>query len=327
MGALQDFLFGEPGNFKTPAELARQLADLYDGSYKTPKSTEALLSQILRNQKPLPERLVTDIAKLLDSRFFGDIKAPMDFLEIANRHNETVREIRKNQFTEDNGRHSLWRSAFSRKFPIHHFFLNESGFARNYGLLYPILHAQGAALELIDPKHPDFMPLFEDDQVGGGLLWREPKETFSFSYIVPTKSVGISIWSALFRYACSLSATPSDTKQVDPDGTYSFNRELTRKVASHFAASKLLDCIKIMIPDEPWDALCGTSVCAFSVKEDTKLRAFILADGKESSMSATEAGSWKRLVLGTRPQWLKQCIRLKWESVSDIVVDERTCEP
>lgn len=316
---MEDFLFGEDSAFANPADLAREIVGLPNATYGNRKGVESLLSQIVRMKKPVPDALVIEICRAIERR--GQAVDSSEVNRLARAHNAALREQRKRS-EERNPRILLWESAHSGESPEHFCVLNRSGLSQNYGELYPVLQAHGAALGLLDPKHPRFMSLFEDLDLFGGSIWDLKEDSVSFTYLVPTTADGLEIFAALLRFACQQMRDPAEQKEIGPENIERFSRPVVEAAAARLDAACSPPKLKIRVLEEPWNSLCGVAVCAFGPRDAAKGAVFVLSGGEVLRMSDEESFSWSSLVYRARSQLLRHSKPLDWREAREVVVGE-----
>lgn len=325
--SLEDYLFEEKkGLFTSPASLAARLSELPGTSYVKSKSVEALVSQIIRRKKPIPDRLVEEIIRLVrtDSDFYDiseineiDSKLPI----LARQHNLEVRAARKALASQSLT--SSWEAALSINAAEQVWVLNESTFEQSYNLLLIIIQAQAAALRLINVEHSDCILKGFDDFDAGDRIWNADKKRVDFTFFVPNRTCAHTIWGCYFRYACAQETKKAGVNESPPD-YFKFNPYILRKITEKINIESIKNSVRICILPEPLNAICSTSSFAVSPGIADKMEVFVLASKTVTPVSDSEAFTWRNLIYGNRFHLLSVGRLIHWSDVKDSVVAEHS---
>lgn len=333
---LQTFLFKPSGHFGSPAELGRKLACVSD-KYKNPKSVEALLSQILRYQKPIPDALADEIKRLVCSEVKGQFDpaqaiAAESLKGAIVRHNARVAERRveanKSEASKD-GHDSflskIHKSGHRQQLAI----LNAAWIATwaSYTSMQICIGQQCSALNLYlqPPLHPWDFSEGKSAKINADV---------NISFWVPNKAVGIEVWGMYFRCLCIndglaygknvyIKNSPAAKANEVDNNAHIIDPEKAARVSQKLAAvdgNKL----HIHVLSEPSNAVCHTCVLAFSPEDIAKLKVYGLVNDRVNPYSNIEALSWREALFSARSQVMANGAPLRWKEAEDAIMKECT---
>lgn len=242
--------------------MALRLATLAGGSYKKKSSTEALLSQVLRGMRPVPEQLISDILTLLTIQYtegrravFNSGPSIADVKLSAEHHNSEVRK----GIVPNHSPSALFLEAASES-------RSQVIFACEN-----ILHSQN-----------DFSSLWTELMFRQlHLLFDEEVDPVKIEYLATKKITAYSIWDLIFSYARSLTQTSS--KNGWANGR---SEDVARKISQLNSTGKLMVSILDIGSTPP----CIVSQAAFLSKKTPNV--YTIISNTAIQLNDREAYEW-----------------------------------
>lgn len=311
---LQGFLFSvrAPMNralFKNAAALAKALAALPVSRYKNPKGTRAILSQILRVEKRVPEQLSAEIEKCLRGIPVSESDLA-EFRETIRRHNLDVRLYLDKISSKDDDSDDLWLVASDENTREHFLILSQPENADIRSCLYALLNVYIM----------DIAGATDIGAIRGGMgryrrltprIWDSAlKESFSVSIVVPSKAVALMTWEILASLAIPALPKQGNVLWGSLSG---LSRGMKKALSSLVQGAKHINDIKIWITDPSNAFVCGTSLVALNPSKPSSIRVFGLINDRARRFSDEEALAWREHVYLPRFEFMKPAKQFCWK--------------